>query len=635
MPRTFCALLLCGLLIGCGKKDDASGPPSSANSGGGSAASSSSTSEQATEPGPPEYLTPTETFVDIAAKYPNAIAVGELGRQIRSGEREAPSGLVQRDEIKTVTVFGVIGQLSPYQPDFFTQGVKPNLRLESNVPVLSQQAELSMPLLCRFLTPEAMHGLKVGQEIVITGTLLGASVFTAENNKWMELRECRIEHAQPAAIAAPPKYSAMEAGELFNRGREKRKQIEERLRADGLRFSNTPDGAFNLQLTSLRVAPGGQIDPTQLELLNNVPLIQSLTVATRSRGGEITDATARDLQKIRYCERLILQADSLRGSQLKHLLMIPGLHRIHLTRPFQLSANDFDALEYTPMLRHFIIPRNASFPGRMLFPSQGNELLKKLEKTPELRYLELHYVDVTDAGLTTLKQLPELELLKLGHVTCDGSGLSALAGHENLFSLELTGDSFTDAGLAEGLPQLNRLHFLSLSGTKVSSDVLSTVSKLEGLAGLNLSRTAIDNTIADELAALPNLEWLDLDKTNIDDEFAFPTDQLLNLTELSLSETKVGGNVLGQIAAGKSLRQLKITNVEIGDDEIRQFVAEGSQSPLTAIILQRTKITEAALKELTKLPKLNRITVSKELEVSDETKQLLDQHDPKISLLQF
>lgn len=117
-----------------------------------------------------------------------------------------------------------------------------------------------------------------------------------------------------------------------------------------------------------------------------------------------------------------------------------------------------------------------------------------------------HKNGLCDDNLAVLDALPELDFVELQHVPITDHGLRYLAGIRSVTTLSLDGTRITDAGL-EHLAELSDLTFLCLDNTQVTDaglEHLKGLSKLQHLSVANVDVTP--DGIKRLQAALPTCE---------------------------------------------------------------------------------------------------------------------------------
>jgi len=520
---------------------------------------------------------------------------------------------------KTVRVSGVIGEIDAYQDGWNSKLPQPELRLESGLPELAVDMRLEHMIKCEFSQPDKFKGLKVGQTVVLSGKLRTVSSILGRDS--FILTDCVIEATQPFSIASAPEFPFKDAHDIWRQSSSKYQELEEEL--DGIGITVRSQGGKSLEY-DVEVSNSASAEDVlkAVSRLNEVPLVGGVTL----RG--VDDDVASSLQELRYVERLTLYDAELTSIGLSALLKLPGLHSLSVGNPKTLQAADFQSLENVPSLRAFDYwgpPYDSTFAG------SGDEFFQQLKHTPELRKLSVSSINVSDEGLSSLASLPNLYCLSLPRNGFSGSGLSHLANPMRLLYLTLSGNDLNDS-VSEPLSRCRNLVKLTLSNCQVTSAISKSLAELKELRNLDLSNTQVDNAIAEGLTNLKQLENLNLSSTLIDDEFELPIQNMPQLRELILANTEIGGNFCERLGTSTSLQNLNLISASVSDDDIKRLVSRHQTFPLLSIELENTPISEAALLDLIKIPTLERISVPKEMEISKETRDLINNRVPEVRL---
>lgn len=184
-----------------------------------------------------------------------------------------------------------------------------------------------------------------------------------------------------------------------------------------------------------------------------------------------------------------------------------------------------------------------------------------------------------DADMETLKSHPEIEDVVVYNAGLQGDGLRYLASLPKLSRLALCGGRCTDAYL-EALPRMDKLKQLSLIGCVMSAQSLAVLKKCPQLERLELSFVPVEDGIQ-YLSDVPQLYSLKIENTD--------------LSDLGIMHLKVVSQV----------RSLTLKSTRITDDGLKVLQ---NLSELTSITLSATKVRGPGLSNLTKLPKLRRLS---------------------------
>ena len=182
------------------------------------------------------------------------------------------------------------------------------------------------------------------------------------------------------------------------------------------------------------------------------------------------------------------------------------------------------------------------------------------------RFEKLSSFDIIDADLTQICTNPEaglsiqkIDLTGNRHVT--SAGLSQLVTLQNLTSLTLTSTDLTPENLAI-VGSIHSLKELQLSSTRADDGVVAKISAISHLQSLDLSGTMITPAVGASLGQLLELSVLKLASTAADDQLVTMLHGL-PLRELRLDKTRITEASIREILKIKSLEQLSVNDNNI------------------------------------------------------------------------
>ncbi len=145
-------------------------------------------------------------------------------------------------------------------------------------------------------------------------------------------------------------------------------------------------------------------------------------------------------------------------------------------------------------------------------------------------------------------------------------------------------------------PPRRPLRELCLAGCEVSENGIAAIGRQPTLRWLDLSRLPIGDDDVRSLCPDPDqLRQLNLEATRITPELAPWLTRARRLTELDLSWTAADDRLIGAVASDTPLETLWLTGTRVGDVTID---AAATFETLSAVDVQRTEVTDAALKQL-------------------------------------
>ena len=134
---------------------------------------------------------------------------------------------------------------------------------------------------------------------------------------------------------------------------------------------------------------------------------------------------------------------------------------------------------------------------------------KSLGPFRKLRFLDLSFAPVDDAGIKNVEGMAELSKLYLRDTQVSDEGLKSLSSLHQLTELDLHGTRVSDQGLSQ-LKDLGQLRKLNLLGTQVTDAGLENLLGMSQLEELVLYRTQVTNAGLEKLKQLKLLSSLDL-----------------------------------------------------------------------------------------------------------------------------
>ncbi|MGA2799408.1 MAG: hypothetical protein ABSE63_17640 [Thermoguttaceae bacterium] len=164
---------------------------------------------------------------------------------------------------------------------------------------------------------------------------------------------------------------------------------------------------------------------------------------------------------------------------------------------------------------------------------------------------------------------------------------------------------------------------------KPTDEALKQITKLRHLSTANFLNAEIND---DQLAYLNNMNHLSnllINGTPITDAGLEHLESLPALQTLHACYIKITDKGMEYIAKVPTLTILNLSGNDITDKGIKQI----AQLPkLNWLLIQGTKVTDAGLSELSSLPQLGRLSLSKDMKVSQEGIQKLKKAIPKLQV---
>jgi hypothetical protein len=167
---------------------------------------------------------------------------------------------------------------------------------------------------------------------------------------------------------------------------------------------------------------------------------------------------------------------------------------------------------------------------------------------------------------------------------------------------------------------------------KPTDESLKLITKLAHLTSVNLSNTEINN---DHLAYLTERRYLNnllLNETPITDAGLAHLVGLPDIRTLYMDQTKITNKGMEEIAKLTSLNVLNISHTGISDGGIKQIA---NMPNLSWLLIQGNNVTDAGIAEMCEkesLPELSRLSISKDMKISQDTINKLLKKYPKLQL---
>jgi serine/threonine protein kinase/Leucine-rich repeat (LRR) protein len=396
-------------------------------------------------------------------------------------------------------------------------------------------------------------------------------------------------------------------------------------------------------LESLILKNTGVGDGT-VKLASGLPQLQRLDLSD-TRVGDAQLSTLRDLPRL---FTLVLDRTRVSDDGLKQLESLTSLQRLSL-RSTVCSQHAVTSLrnklskctiDFTPAEGSATPAQRPSIPQEF---SESDNPVRRAVGWAISRNFSLHiisdggpqpirtYDDVPDGPLQVgsliiakdrpiesedwhhLKALRGLNSLVVRDGRFDDAALAHLADSPDLKILQLLDTSVTDAGLhvLTTMPALEELLLGTQNperrATRITDEVLTSISQIPKLRKLNLSSCAITDECLETLANLDGLRELSLRHCGLTDS------GVEHLSDLKLQTLHLQGNTITDASAQaiseiKTLESLTLKGTEAGDTTFRQLC---SLPRLHLLDMEGTKVTDAGLDEVSKLRRLQTLVLSR------------------------
>ncbi len=205
--------------------------------------------------------------------------------------------------------------------------------------------------------------------------------------------------------------------------------------------------------------------------------------------------------------------------------------------------------------------------------------------------------NITDAALTKIGPHPHLRVLNLYSTPLTDAGL-LLKGFPELEFLHLQALPVTDA-IAPQLQSLTRLTSLELHSTKVTDKLAPTLAGLKGLASLGLHHTAQNDEAIEQIATLPRLRDLAFNCSTHTAQTGAALTKVKALRNLNILGSPTTDEIIEGLADGS---QLQAVNIYGGPTTDRTAKALARIQSLRHVGLSSSKLTDDGLRSLLTIP---------------------------------
>ncbi|CAN5914340.1 hypothetical protein BH11VER1_BH11VER1_25920 [soil metagenome] len=233
-----------------------------------------------------------------------------------------------------------------------------------------------------------------------------------------------------------------------------------------------------------------------------------------------------------------------------------------------------------------------------------------LPSTPDIEYIVMNQVPVTDAvlaHLTPLQKLTEFHIQSSPQFT--GAGLEKLASLPVLKTVWFSGSGFSNAG-AKAMAGAKNLEYFQLEGTPVTDEGIAGLGALTKLQTISLNRC--QNVHGTTLAAWGNTA---------------------SLRDLGLGACPLSADVLSVIGRFTHLTRLWLDDLAALNDETLSTLAPLTK--LSSLSLIRTRITGTSFAELRGCTELQSLIINGETPITAEGLAVIASTFPKLEDLRL
>jgi len=361
-------------------------------------------------------------------------------------------------------------------------------------------------------------------------------------------------------------------------------------------------------------------------------------------GGRLGNSSLAYIAKLPSLRYLLLSGDRYTDAGMTYIKNSSSLRILHFGYLNQLTDAALVHLSQMPRLERLALHWNQNITDagivhltrlkslKMLdikYSQVTDEGLSYLRNVKTLDYLILPSKGITDTGLTYLGELSNLKLLQVARVRYSDpnkdkgyytdKGIAELAKCKLLEELTIGSSGLTDEGMTHiaSLTNLRRLELLGCSNvTNNGLAKLITLKSLRNIAVRKENTTIGGLSFLNELPDLTNFNIKDVRQ----DDSGMDISGLTKLEDLTLflhRQRRDGAMVYDSfhdedwkcLANFTKLKRLQITGVGIGDEGIKHLSGLTNLEFLNIICPGEERITDAALKYMAGMQKLNRLYI--------------------------
>ncbi len=281
---------------------------------------------------------------------------------------------------------------------------------------------------------------------------------------------------------------------------------------------------------------------------------------------------------------------------------------------------------------------SSAWTGRIAGTEFGDAELEQLRPLTGLRELLLPNSRISDKGLRAIADLSSLRLLLLRSARVGNAGVAHVAKLESLETLALHADRVSDKGLAH-LTELKSLKYLSLMIAKIRGPGMAHLARLpslrylwagkpfgdahlahlkksKSLTSLRIQGAQITDAGLVHVSSMTQLEYLDLWHTPVTDAGLVHLVPLRNLKRLNIRvpcpdphNPPFTAKGMAQLAEMRSLERLDLPNFAMTDECLAHVCKLENLEYLWIGCSTGSPITDAGLKHLAKLGRLERLSI--------------------------
>jgi len=193
-----------------------------------------------------------------------------------------------------------------------------------------------------------------------------------------------------------------------------------------------------------------------------------------------------------------------------------------------------------------------------------------LNKTPNLKIIDLTQTNITDYSLTLLAKFCKLETLNLSKTKITDKGIELIQDLKNLKSLILSETKITDNSL-ESLGKMNKLELINIENTTITDNGIEKISRLLAIQTLIIGGTKVTQKSMAVISNFSNLERLSLSNLSLSSKDIILLKNINNLRELDLVNIAMTDDIVKELANFFQIKSLSLSGKEINDKKLMYF----------------------------------------------------------------
>ncbi|KAF7850112.1 hypothetical protein BT93_L5841 [Corymbia citriodora subsp. variegata] len=184
---------------------------------------------------------------------------------------------------------------------------------------------------------------------------------------------------------------------------------------------------------------------------------------------------------------------------------------------------------------------------------------------PRLETLDVSWNENLSVRMPEFRRGNPLKSLSLSETRCSGQLPSSLGNLSSLIELDIARCELSGV-IPSSVGELARLHTLDLSENQLTGEILHSLGKLVGLTNLHLNYNQLSGEIPPSLGKLVGLTYLDLGSNQLSGEILPSLGKLVGLTYLYLSSNQLSGEISPSLGKLVGLTELCLRSNQLSGE---------------------------------------------------------------------